>query len=185
MIGGGHAGCEAALASARMGCRTLLLTLNIENLAQMSCNPSIGGLAKSHLVKEIDALGGEMGRVADQTSLQIRTLNKSRGPAVWSLRSQNDRQMYKTVMRKVLEEQVNLEIRQGLVETILTEGGRVVGAETQTGYRFYGSAVIVTTGTFLRGLIHVGLRTYSGGPGWRVLQPGAYGQPGGPRAGTR
>ena len=103
VIGGGHAGCEAALASARMGCRTLLLTLNIENLAQMSCNPSIGGLAKSHLVKEIDALGGEMGRVADQTSLQMRTLNKSRGPAVWSLRSQNDRQMYKTVMRKAFD----------------------------------------------------------------------------------
>jgi tRNA uridine 5-carboxymethylaminomethyl modification enzyme len=163
VIGGGHAGCEAALASARMGCKTLLLTLNIENLAQMSCNPSIGGLAKSHLVKEIDALGGEMGRVADQTSLQIRTLNKSRGPAVWSLRSQNDRQMYKVVMRKVLEEQVNLDIRQGLVGTVLTEEGRVVGAETQTGYRFYGGAVIVTTGTFLRGLIHVGLRTYSGG----------------------
>ena len=163
MIGGGHAGCEAALASARMGCRTLLLTLNIENLAQMSCNPSIGGLAKSHLVKEIDALGGEMARVADLTSLQMRTLNKSRGPAVWSLRSQNDRQMYKALMRKALEEQDYLEVRQGLAERITTEGGRVTGVETLTGYRFRGQAVIVTTGTFLRGLIHVGLKSYPGG----------------------
>ncbi len=163
VIGGGHAGCEAALAGARMGCRTLLLTLNIENLAQMSCNPSIGGLAKSHLVKEVDALGGEMGRVADLTSLQMRVLNKSRGPAVWSLRSQNDRQMYKVLMRKVLEGQENLEIRQGLVEGIIAEGGRAAGVETQTGYRFAGKAVVVTTGTFLRGLIHVGLKSYSGG----------------------
>ena len=163
MIGGGHAGCEAALASARMGCRTLLLTLNIENLAQMSCNPSIGGLAKSHLVKEIDALGGEMARVADLTSLQMRTLNKSRGPAVWSLRSQNDRQMYKALMRKALEEQDYLEVRQGLAERITTEGGRVTGVETLTGYRFRGQAVIVTTGTFLPGLIHVGLKSYPGG----------------------
>jgi tRNA uridine 5-carboxymethylaminomethyl modification enzyme len=163
VIGGGHAGCEAALASARMGCKTLLLSLNIETLAQMSCNPSIGGLAKSHLVKEIDALGGEMGRVADLTSLQMRTLNKSRGPAVWSLRSQNDRQMYNMMMRKVLEEQDGLEVRQGLVEKIVTEGDRVAGVETQTGYRFPGRAVIVTTGTFLRGLIHVGLKSYSGG----------------------
>jgi tRNA uridine 5-carboxymethylaminomethyl modification enzyme len=163
VIGGGHAGCEAALAGARMGCKTLLLTLSIENLAQMSCNPAIGGLAKSHLVKEIDALGGEMGRVADLTSLQMRMLNRSKGPAVWALRSQNDRQMYKMVMRKTLEEQEYLEVRQALVENILTEGGRAVGVETRTGYRFLGRAVVVTTGTFLRGLIHVGLRSYAGG----------------------
>ena len=163
VIGGGHAGCEAALAGARMGCRTLLLTHSIENLAQMSCNPSIGGLAKSHLVKEIDALGGEMGRVADMTSLQMRTLNRSKGPAVWSLRSQNDRQMYKAVMRNVLEGQSHLDIRQGLVERILTRGPRAVGVETRTGYRFMGRCVIATTGTFLRGLIHVGLKTYTGG----------------------
>jgi tRNA uridine 5-carboxymethylaminomethyl modification enzyme len=163
VIGGGHAGCEAALASARMGCKTLLLTLNIENVAQMSCNPSIGGLAKSHLVKEIDALGGEMGRMADLTALQMRTLNRSKGPAVWSLRSQNDRQVYNVMMRKVLEEQQNLDVRQGLVEKIVTEGGGVVGVETQTGYGFPGRAVVVTTGTFLGGLIHVGLKSYPGG----------------------
>jgi tRNA uridine 5-carboxymethylaminomethyl modification enzyme len=163
VIGGGHAGCEAALAGARMGCKTLLLTVSIENLAQMSCNPSIGGLAKSHLVKEIDALGGEMGRVADLTSLQMRILNRSKGPAVWALRSQNDRQMYKVLMRKALEEQEHLEVRQGLAENILTGGGRAVGVETRTGYRLLGKAVVVTTGTFLSGLIHVGLRSYAGG----------------------
>jgi len=163
VIGGGHAGCEAALASARMGCKTLLLTLSIENIAQMSCNPSIGGLAKSHLVREIDALGGEMGRIADSTALQMRTLNRSKGPAVWSLRSQNDRQMYKMLMRKVLEGQDNLEVRQGLVEKILTGGGGVTGVETLTGYGFSGRAVVVTAGTFLRGLIHIGLKSYPGG----------------------
>jgi tRNA uridine 5-carboxymethylaminomethyl modification enzyme len=175
VIGGGHAGCEAALASARMGCSTLLLTLSIENLAQMSCNPAIGGLAKSHLVKEIDALGGEMGRVADQTSLQMRTLNRSKGPAVWALRSQNDRQMYKMVMRKALEEQEHVEIRQGLAENILAEGGRAIGVETRTGYRLLGRAVIVTTGTFLRGLIHVGLRSYAGGRDGECASPGLTG----------
>lgn len=163
VIGGGHAGCEAALAGARMGCKTLLLTLNIENIAQMSCNPSIGGLAKSHLVREIDALGGEMGRVADASTLQMRTLNRSKGPAVWSLRSQNDRQVYGAVMREVLEGQEHLEVRQGLVERVLTDAGGVAGVETRTGYRFRSRAVVVTTGTFLRGLIHVGLKSYPGG----------------------
>jgi tRNA uridine 5-carboxymethylaminomethyl modification enzyme len=163
VVGGGHAGCEAALAAARMGCTTLLLTLNIENLAQMSCNPSIGGLAKSQLVKEVDALGGEMGRIADLSSLQMRTLNKSKGPAVWSLRSQNDRQMYKMMMRNVLEKQDNLEIRQGLVERLLIEGGRVSGVEVRSGHTFGAGAVIVTTGTFLGGLIHIGLLNYPGG----------------------
>ena len=163
VIGGGHAGCEAALASARMGCKTLLITLSIDNLAQMSCNPSIGGLAKSHLVKEIDALGGEMGRVADMTSLQMRILNRSRGPAVWALRSQNDRLLYKAVMRMAIEEQRHLEVRQGLVDRMLIQAGGVVGIETRTGYRFGAGAIILATGTFLRGLIHIGLQSYPGG----------------------
>ena len=136
VVGAGHAGCEAALAAARMGCETLLLTLNVENLGQMSCNPAIGGLAKSHLVKEIDALGGEIGFIADRTALQMRMLNRSKGPAVWSLRSQNDRQRYKMEMRKTVESQEHLELRQALVEKILIKGDRVVGVETQTGYRF-------------------------------------------------
>ncbi len=163
VIGAGHAGCEAALAAARMGCETLLLTINIENLAQMSCNPAIGGLAKSHLVKEIDALGGEIGRIADLTALQMRMLNRSKGPAVWALRSQNDRQRYKILMRKTVEETPNLELRQAVVEKILVKGDRVTGVETETGYRFRSRAVIIATGTFLRGLIHIGLKSFPGG----------------------
>jgi tRNA uridine 5-carboxymethylaminomethyl modification enzyme len=163
VIGAGHAGCEAALAAARMGVATLLLTLNVENIGQMSCNPAIGGLAKSHLVKEIDALGGEMGHMADATSLQMRMLNRSRGPAVWSLRSQNDRQIYKMHMRRVVEGQPGLDIRQALVEKLLVEGRRVAGVETETGYRFRAGTVVIATGTFLRGTIHVGLRSYPGG----------------------
>lgn len=163
IVGAGHAGCEAALAAARMGCEVLLLTLNVDNLAQMSCNPAIGGLAKSHLVKEIDALGGEMGRIADLTALQMRMLNRSRGPAVWSLRSQNDRQAYKEEMRRAVEAQPHLQVRQALVENLLIEDGRVTGVETQTGHRFISKAVVVATGTFLRGTIHVGLKSFSGG----------------------
>ena len=163
VIGGGHAGCEAALASARMGCDTLLLTLDIENLAQMSCNPAVGGLAKAHLVKEVDALGGEMGRIADMTALQMRMLNKSKGPAVWSLRSQNDRQLYRIHMRQAVESQQCLDVRQAMVERLVIKSGRVVGVETQTGYRFRAGAVIVATGTFLGGTIHIGMRSYPGG----------------------
>jgi tRNA uridine 5-carboxymethylaminomethyl modification enzyme len=163
VIGAGHAGCEAALASARMGCNTLLLTLDIENLAQMSCNPAIGGLAKAHLVKEIDALGGEMGRVADMTALQMRMLNRSKGPAVWSLRSQNDRQLYRMHMRHAVEGQRHLDLRQALVERLIIKSNRVVGLETQTGYRFRAGAVIVATGTFLGATIHIGLKSYPGG----------------------
>jgi tRNA uridine 5-carboxymethylaminomethyl modification enzyme len=163
VVGAGHAGCEAALAVARMGLSTLLLTLNIENLAQMSCNPAIGGLAKSHLVKEIDALGGEMGRLADETSLQMRMLNKSKGPAVWSLRSQNDRQIYKIRMRSLIESQPNLDLRQAMVERLLVGDGRTVGVETETGYRIRAKAVIVATGTFLRATIHIGLKSHPGG----------------------
>ncbi|MGQ9603339.1 MAG: tRNA uridine-5-carboxymethylaminomethyl(34) synthesis enzyme MnmG [bacterium] len=163
VVGAGHAGCEASLASARMKCRTLLLTLNKETIGQMSCNPSIGGLAKSHLVKEIDALGGEMGYLADKTALQARVLNKSKGPAVWSLRSQNDRQLYNIEMRKTVEAQEFLEVRQALVERLIIESGRVKGVETQTGYRFLSRTVILASGTFLRGKIHIGLKSYEGG----------------------
>ncbi|MGD8629057.1 MAG: tRNA uridine-5-carboxymethylaminomethyl(34) synthesis enzyme MnmG, partial [bacterium] len=163
VIGAGHAGCEAALSTARMGCSTSLITMNIENVAQMSCNPAIGGLAKSHLVKEIDALGGEMGHVADQTALQMRMLNRSRGPAVRALRSQNDRQMYNLCMREVVENQRGLDLRQGRVERLMTEAGRVVGVVTETGYIIRAEAVIIATGTFLGGTIHVGLTSYPGG----------------------
>lgn len=165
VIGAGHAGCEAALAAARMGCDTLLATATVDNVAQMSCNPAIGGLAKSHLVKEIDALGGEMGRVADLTALQMRMLNRSKGPAVWSLRSQNDRQAYKTEMRRAIESEPRLALRQALVERIVLEGagGSVAGVETQSGHIFLSKAVVVATGTFLRGTIHIGLTTCAGG----------------------
>ena len=163
IVGAGHAGCEAALATARMGCSTLLLTINVDNVAQMSCNPAIGGLAKSHLVKEIDALGGEMGRVADLTALQVRMLNRSRGPAVWSLRTQNDRQDYKNQMRRTVEAEKNLEVRQALAERLLIENGRIAGVESQTGHRFKAKAVVIATGTFLRGTIHIGLKSFDGG----------------------
>jgi tRNA uridine 5-carboxymethylaminomethyl modification enzyme len=163
VVGAGHAGCEAALAAARMGCKTLLLGLNLDTVAQMSCNPAIGGLAKSHLVKEIDALGGEMGRLADLTALQMRMLNSSKGPAVWSLRSQNDRQAYKSQMRQAIEGQPGLELRQANVERLIVSNGRVGGVETETGYRFISGAVILATGTFLRGVIHVGLTSHPGG----------------------
>lgn len=163
VVGAGHAGAEAALAAARMGCSTLLLTLNVENLGQMSCNPAIGGLAKAHLVKEVDALGGEIGRAADRTAIQMRMLNRSKGPAVWSLRSQNDRQVYKMHMRHVIEGQAGLDLRQALVDRLLLTGDRVHGVETESGYRFRGKAVIVAAGTFLRGTIHIGLRSYRGG----------------------
>jgi tRNA uridine 5-carboxymethylaminomethyl modification enzyme len=163
VIGAGHAGCEAALAAASMGCDTLMLTMNLDSVAQMSCNPAIGGLAKSHLVREIDALGGEMGRVADLTALQMRTLNRSRGPAVWSLRSQNDRQAYRVQMRRALEAVSHLELRQGLVENLVIAGDRAAGVVTRSGYRFGARAVIIATGTFLGGTIHIGLEHYSGG----------------------
>jgi tRNA uridine 5-carboxymethylaminomethyl modification enzyme len=163
VIGAGHAGCEAALAAARMGCHTLLITMTIESLGQMSCNPAIGGLAKSHLVKEIDAMGGEMGRIADMTAVQMRMLNKSKGPAVWSLRSQNDRQLYRLQMRQAVESQERLDLRQGLVDSLIVEQGRVTGVETETGYRFRAGAVVVATGTFLSGVIHIGLRKFTGG----------------------
>jgi tRNA uridine 5-carboxymethylaminomethyl modification enzyme len=178
VVGAGHAGCEAALAAARMGCRTLLLTGNLDTVAQMSCNPAIGGAGKGQLVREIDALGGAMARVADATGIQFRRLNASRGPAVRATRAQSDKRRYRERMRQVIEEQPALDLRQAEVLQLLTEDGpvlhstssvpsrprpRVVGVATSIGVAFVGRAVILTTGTFLRGLIHVGDERAAGG----------------------
>ncbi|MBK4737095.1 tRNA uridine-5-carboxymethylaminomethyl(34) synthesis enzyme MnmG [Noviherbaspirillum pedocola] len=163
VVGGGHAGTEAALASARMGQKTLLLTHNIETLGQMSCNPSIGGIGKGHLVKEIDALGGAMAIATDEAGIQFRILNSSKGPAVRATRAQADRLLYKAAIRARLENQPNLWLFQQAVDDLMVEGDRVVGAVTQVGIRFRSRAVVLTAGTFLDGKIHVGLNNYSGG----------------------
>lgn len=163
VIGGGHAGAEAALAAARMGLRVCLFTMNLDTIAQMSCNPAIGGLAKGHLVREIDALGGEMARVADRAGIQFRVLNRSKGPAVWSLRAQADRVLYRLAMRKVLEEQKGLDIKQTSIERIIAEGGRIQGVQDSLGVFYGAEAVLVTTGTFLRGLMHIGLEHFEAG----------------------
>src|SRR3954470_7027607 len=163
IVGGGHAGTEAALASARMGGSTLLLTHNVETLGQMSCNPSIGGIGKGHLVKEVDALGGAMGRAADEAGIQFRILNSRKGPAVRATRAQADRVLYRHAIRHRLENQPNLRIFQQAVDDLMLDGDRVIGAVTQIGVRFAASAVVLTTGTFLSGLIHVGLQNYQGG----------------------
>ncbi|MCG2710396.1 MAG: tRNA uridine-5-carboxymethylaminomethyl(34) synthesis enzyme MnmG [Thermodesulfovibrionales bacterium] len=163
VIGAGHAGCEAALASSRMGLSTCLFTINLDTIAQMPCNPAIGGLAKGHLVREIDALGGEMAKITDSAGIQFRILNKSKGPAVWSLRAQADRVLYKLAMRKVLEFQKNLDIKQAFVDEIAVEDGKVKGILTSLGIFYGAKAVIVTTGTFLKGLIHIGLENFSAG----------------------
>jgi tRNA uridine 5-carboxymethylaminomethyl modification enzyme len=163
VVGGGHAGCEAALACARMGHPTLLLTMNIDAIARMSCNPAIGGLAKGHLVKEIDALGGEMGKNTDEAGIQFRRLNTKKGPAVWSSRAQADLYLYHLRMKRILEHQQNLFLRQAIVDEILVENGKVVGVETNVGETFKGKAAIITTGTFLHGLVHIGLKNFSAG----------------------
>jgi tRNA uridine 5-carboxymethylaminomethyl modification enzyme len=163
VIGGGHAGTEAALAAARMGERTLLLTNNIETLGQMSCNPAIGGIGKGHLVKEIDALGGAMALAADEAGIQFRTLNASKGPAVRATRAQADRQLYKQAIRRMLETQPNLTLFQQEVADLTIEGERVVGVVTQSGIEFLARAVVLTVGTFLGGRIHVGLESHPGG----------------------
>ncbi|MCX5885446.1 MAG: tRNA uridine-5-carboxymethylaminomethyl(34) synthesis enzyme MnmG [Proteobacteria bacterium] len=163
VIGGGHAGCEAALAAARSGCHTILLTHNLDTIGFMSCNPAIGGLAKGQLVKEIDALGGEMGRNTDATAIQFRVLNTKKGSAVRSSRAQVDRQAYRLRMKSVLERQRKLELKQAPVNRIFLENGRVRGVETSWGEQFLSHTVIVTTGTFLRGLIHIGLSQFPAG----------------------
>jgi tRNA uridine 5-carboxymethylaminomethyl modification enzyme len=163
VVGGGHAGTEAALAAARMGCATLLLTHNIETLGQMSCNPSIGGIGKGHLVKEVDALGGAMAEATDEAGIQFRILNGSKGPAVRATRAQADRVLYRAAIRQRLENQPNLWLFQQAVDDLMVEGDRVVGAVTQIGLRFRARAVVLTAGTFLDGRIHVGLQNYSAG----------------------
>jgi tRNA uridine 5-carboxymethylaminomethyl modification enzyme len=163
VVGGGHAGTEAALAAARMGCRTLLLTHSIDTLGQMSCNPSIGGIGKGHLVREIDALGGAMAIATDEAGIQFRTLNSSKGPAVRATRAQADRVLYRQAIRRRLENQPNLRLFQQAVDDLLLEGDRVTGVVTQLGLRFEADCVVLTTGTFLAGLIHVGLENYPAG----------------------
>ncbi len=163
VVGGGHAGTEAALAAARMGCKTLLLSHNIETLGQMSCNPSIGGIGKGHLVKEVDALGGAMAIATDEAGIQFRILNSSKGPAVRATRAQADRILYKAAIRRRLENQPNLTLFQQAVDDLMVEGDRVVGAVTQVGIRFRSRTVVLTAGTFLDGKIHVGLNNYSAG----------------------
>ena len=159
VIGGGHAGAEAANAAARAGAQTLLLTQNLETIGQMSCNPAIGGIAKGTVVREVDALGGVMGRATDLASIQFRMLNRSKGPAVWAPRAQCDRGLYRRAVRSLLERQPRLEFRTGTVAGLVLERGTVAGVETADGSRLLARAVVLTAGTFLRGQIHVGVAT--------------------------
>src|SRR5256714_3441931 len=161
IVGAGHAGCEAAVMSARLGARTLLLTSNLDTIGQMSCNPAIGGIAKGTVVREIDALGGIMGRAADRATIQFRMLNRSKGPAVWAPRAQCDRTLYRRAVRSLLEQFPALELTQGMVTNLLFDqrSTRVTGVETKDGRRFSARAVIITAGTFLRGRIHLGTDT--------------------------
>ncbi|NNG47478.1 MAG: tRNA uridine-5-carboxymethylaminomethyl(34) synthesis enzyme MnmG [Deltaproteobacteria bacterium] len=163
VVGGGHAGCEAALAAARMGCSTLLLTINADAIGLMSCNPAIGGLAKGHLVREIDALGGEMAKTIDATGIQFRQLNTSKGPAVRSSRAQADKQLYRLRMKQVLESTYSLDVKQAMVDAVFAEGGRAKGVDTNLGIRYRGKTVVLCTGTFLKGLVHIGLVNFPAG----------------------
>ncbi|MEE9605083.1 MAG: tRNA uridine-5-carboxymethylaminomethyl(34) synthesis enzyme MnmG, partial [Candidatus Scalindua sp.] len=163
VIGGGHAGCEAALASARMGMQTALLTMNLDTIAQMSCNPAIGGLAKGQLVREVDALGGEMGKVIDETGIQFRLLNVSKGYAVRSPRAQADKELYQHKMRRGLEKQHNLSLHQDIIDEIVVSDGKILGLVGEGGRRYSANAVIITAGTFLNGLIHTGNSKTKGG----------------------
>src|SRR2546423_678516 len=163
VVGAGHAGIEAALATARMGCQTLLLTINVDTVGQMSCNPAIGGLAKGHLAREIDALGGEMGKATDMTGLQFRMLNTKKGPAVWAPRAQCDKKAYQFRLKWVCERQPGLDLRQGQTIRLLHKDGAVYGVETTLEVQYHGKTVVVTTGTFLHGLMHIGQNQQAGG----------------------
>lgn len=171
VVGAGHAGTEAALAAARMGCQTLLLTANLDTIGQMSCNPAVGGLAKGHLAREIDALGGEMGVNTDRTGIQFRMLNRKKGPSVWAPRAQCDKKAYQFRLKWVVEQQLNLDVKQAMIESLIVEGDRVCGMTTKMNVRYNGSTVILTTGTFLRGLIHIGEEKTESG---RAGEPAAY-----------
>ena len=164
VIGAGHAGCEAALASARLGMKTVIFSISLEAIANMPCNPSIGGTSKGHLVREIDALGGEMAKNADKTFLQSKMLNTSKGPAVHSLRVQSDRKMYHVEMKKTMEEQENLDVYQAEIVKILVENNKVIGVKTKIGATFYAKCVIVATGTYLKGKVIIGEVSYESGP---------------------
>ena len=164
IVGGGHAGCEAALACARLGVQTAMFAINLDSVANMPCNPSIGGTAKGHLVREIDALGGEMGKAADRTFLQSRILNRGKGPAVYSLRVQSDRRAYQIDMKHTLEKTEHLDVKQAEIVGLHLDGGKVCGVTTHTGAYYEASCVILATGTFLKGKIIIGDVSYSGGP---------------------
>ncbi|MBF0517657.1 MAG: tRNA uridine-5-carboxymethylaminomethyl(34) synthesis enzyme MnmG, partial [Nitrospirae bacterium] len=163
VIGAGHAGCEAALASGRMGLKACLMTMSVDTIAQLSCNPAIGGLAKGHLVREIDALGGQMAKVTDAAGIQFRVLNRSKGPAVWSQRAQADRSLYKFYMKEAIDAAPNLSIKQVSIEELLVDSNKITGVLSASGESYEARAVVVTTGTFLNGLIHIGLTTYPSG----------------------
>src|SRR5947208_9198553 len=163
VVGSGHAGIEAALAAARMGCRTLMLTQNLDTIGQMSCNPAVGGLGKGHIVREIDAMGGAMGLNTDATGIQFRMLNKSKGPSVRAPRAQCDKKAYQFRLKAVLERTPNLDLKQGNAVRILVGEDGACGIDTNLGLRVLGKAVIITTGTFMRGLLHVGLQNQAGG----------------------
>jgi tRNA uridine 5-carboxymethylaminomethyl modification enzyme len=163
VMGGGHAGCEAAFAAARMGARTLLLTMNLDTIAKMSCNPAVGGVAKGHIVREIDALGGEMGKVIDVTGIQYRMLNAAKGPAVWAPRAQADKVAYQYAMKHRLEKTPNLDIKQGTIEDLLVSGDRISGVTTKEGITYHTKTLVISSGTFMRGLLHIGETNYSGG----------------------
>ncbi len=163
VVGGGHAGCEAAAAAANMGSRVLLITMNMQTIAQMSCNPAMGGVAKGQIVREIDALGGYSGIVSDRTAIQFRMLNRSKGPAMWSPRTQNDRMLFAQEWRIMLEQTPNVDFWQDMVKELIVENNRVQGVITSMGIAFKAKAVVLTNGTFLNGLIHIGEKNFGGG----------------------
>src|SRR6056300_895998 len=163
VVGGGHAGCEAAAAAANLGSKTLLITMNLQNIAQMSCNPAMGGIAKGQIVREIDALGGYSGIVTDKTAIQFKMLNKSKGPAMWSPRAQSDRMRFAEEWRNQLERLPDLDMFQDSVNGLLFDGDTIIGVKTQLGLSIYGRSVVVTAGTFLNGRIHIGDKTFGGG----------------------